>query len=162
MWSHRRHTAIRRVYLREHNPRGVHDRKSQTFRAEFSTGTIHSAQGHACGKRVPVASSRVFPRTGTGPTRPDPPIPDTTNHTDDLRPSPRVSYHSCVCSIMGDDAIGRIAEAIDQLDRDVHGAAAGPELIARLADIWLMMSALDPEIARLQQAYVTPPDGTPH
>jgi hypothetical protein len=59
------------------------------------------------------------------------------------------------------DAIERIAEAIDQLDRDVHGAAE-PELIVRLAGIWLMMSALDPEIARLQQAYVTPSDGTQH
>jgi hypothetical protein len=66
-----------------------------------------------------------------------------------------------VCSITG-DAIERIAEAIDQLDRDAHGAAAQPELIARLAGIWLMMSALDPEIARLQQAYVTPSDGTRH
>jgi hypothetical protein len=62
---------------------------------------------------------------------------------------------------MPGDAIERIAEAIDQLDRDVHQAAE-PELIARLADIWLMMSALDPEIARLQRAYVTPSDGTQH
>jgi hypothetical protein len=66
-----------------------------------------------------------------------------------------------VCSIVG-DAIERITEAIDQLDRDVHGVAAETELTARLAGIWLMMSALDPEIARLQQAYITPPGGTPH
>jgi hypothetical protein len=96
-----------------------------------------------------------------GRTGPDPPIPDITDLNDDLRPLPRASYHSCVCSITG-DAIERIAEAIDQLDRDAHGVAAEPELTARLAGIWLMMSALDPEIARLQQAYVTPSGGTRH
>jgi hypothetical protein len=51
------------------------------------------------------------------------------------------------------DAIDRIAEAIDQLASDAHGDISGPELAARVADLWLMLSALDPELARRKQGY---------
>ena len=53
------------------------------------------------------------------------------------------------------DAIDRIAEAIDQLARDAHGDFSEPELAARVADLWLMLSALDPELARRKQGYGT-------
>jgi hypothetical protein len=58
-------------------------------------------------------------------------------------------------------AIGRIADAIDQVANDVHGTATETELTARVAELWLMMSAIDPQLARRQQAYTTPSDGTP-
>jgi hypothetical protein len=75
-----------------------------------------------------------------------------------MRPLARIGYHSRVCSITG-DAIERIAEAIDQLAGDIQGTAEA-ELTARVADIWLMMGALDPELARRQRQYTTPSDGT--
>ena len=53
------------------------------------------------------------------------------------------------------DAIDRIAEAIDQLARDAHGDFSEQELAARVADLWLMLSALDPELARRKQGYGT-------
>ncbi|HEX6451104.1 MAG TPA: hypothetical protein VF060_16760 [Trebonia sp.] len=65
-----------------------------------------------------------------------------------------------MCSIMG-DAIDRIAAAIDQVASDVRGASGEPELTARVAEIWLMMGALDPELSRRQQGYTAPVDGTP-
>jgi hypothetical protein len=71
-----------------------------------------------------------------------------------------VRYHPYVCSIMG-DAIDRIAAAIDQVASDARGAADEPELTARVAEIWLMMGALDPELSRRQQGYTAPADGTP-
>ena len=84
---------------------------------------------------------------------------------DRLRPPARLGYPSRVCSIMG-DAIDRIAEAIDQLARDAHGDFSEQELAARVADLWLMLSALDPELARRKQGYGTggtkpPADGAP-
>jgi hypothetical protein len=65
-----------------------------------------------------------------------------------------------VCSITG-DAIDRLAEAIDQLASDAQGKADGRELATRVADLWLMVSALDPELARRRQGYTTLADGTP-
>ena len=75
---------------------------------------------------------------------------------DRLRPPARLGYPSRVCSIMG-DAIDRIAEAIDQLASDAHGDTSGPELAARVADLWVRLSALDPELARRKQGYGTEP-----
>jgi len=71
-----------------------------------------------------------------------------------------LSYPSRVCSITG-DAIDRIVEAIDQLANDAHGEISARELAARVADLWLMVSALDPELARRSQGYTTPADGVP-
>jgi hypothetical protein len=65
-----------------------------------------------------------------------------------------------VCSITG-DAIDRLAEAIDQLASDAQGETSGLELAARVADLWLMVSALDPEMARRSQRYAAPADGAP-
>jgi hypothetical protein len=65
-----------------------------------------------------------------------------------------------VCSITG-SSIERIAAAIDQVAGDIHGVADEPELTARIAEIWLMIGALDPSLARRQQGYTAPTDGTP-
>jgi hypothetical protein len=68
-----------------------------------------------------------------------------------------------VCSIRG-EAIDRIAEAINQLANDVRQESPWADLAARVADIWLMVTALDPELARRQQRYTTsttPADSAP-
>jgi hypothetical protein len=68
-----------------------------------------------------------------------------------------------VCSTQG-DAIDRIAEAIDQLASDAHGESGETDpgaLAARIADVWSMISALDPELARRKREYTTPADGAP-
>jgi hypothetical protein len=59
------------------------------------------------------------------------------------------------------DAIDRLAEAIDQLASDAQGETSGRELAVRVADLWMMVSALDPEMARRSQRYTTPTDGAP-
>lgn len=76
-----------------------------------------------------------------------------------LRPGRRLGYPSPVCSI-NPDAVDRIAEAIDQLASDARGESSGQELASRVAELWLMVSALDPELARRSQRYTTPGDGT--
>jgi hypothetical protein len=76
-----------------------------------------------------------------------------------LRRAGRLRYPSPVCSTKG-DAIDRIAEAIDQLASDVQDSS-DQELAARVAELWLMVSALDPELARRQQRYTAPADGAP-
>jgi hypothetical protein len=63
-----------------------------------------------------------------------------------------------VCSNVG-DAIDRVAAAIDQLASDAHGDASEPELAARVAGLWAMVSDLDPELARRTQGYAEPSGG---
>jgi len=58
-------------------------------------------------------------------------------------------------------SIEQVAAAIDQVARDACGLADEPALTARVAEIWLMMGALDPELARRQQKYTTPAEDTP-
>jgi hypothetical protein len=62
------------------------------------------------------------------------------------------------------DEIGRIATAIDQLESDARNGSNGMgpvELTTRIAALWQMISALDPELARRAQRYTAPPGGTP-
>ena len=62
------------------------------------------------------------------------------------------------------DEIDRIAIAIDQLESDaraVRGEAGEAELATRIATLWQMVSALDPELARRTQRYTAPPGGAP-
>lgn len=68
-------------------------------------------------------------------------------------------YSSTVCSITG-GAIEEIVDAIDQLANDAR-EAPGADLTARVAEIWSMITALDPELARRQRRYATPADGAP-
>ncbi len=68
-----------------------------------------------------------------------------------------------MCSTTG-DAIDRIAAAIDQLASDARHPGGSPfdgELAARIADLWLMIGDLDPELARRARRYTTPADGAP-
>lgn len=88
------------------------------------------------------------------------PPPRRTARAERLRRVGLLRYPSRVCSIKG-DAVERIAEAIDQLASDAQGDVSGQELAARVAELWLMVSALDPELARRKQRYTTPADGTP-
>lgn len=83
--------------------------------------------------------------------------------SDRLRRTGPACYPSRVCSIRG-EAIDRIAEAIDQLANDAQRESPGTDLAARVADIWLMVTALDPELARRQRRYTastTPADDAP-
>jgi hypothetical protein len=77
-----------------------------------------------------------------------------------LRAAGPLRYSSRVCSITG-DAIDRIAEAIDQLASDAQGETSGQDLAARVAGLWQMVSALDPELARRTEQYTAPGDGAP-
>jgi hypothetical protein len=72
-----------------------------------------------------------------------------------------------VCSILGAESawgtapgagegVDRIAEAIDQLESDLRAETGTPEMSARVAAIWLMVTALDPELARLVTRYTAP------
>ena len=63
-----------------------------------------------------------------------------------------------MCSTTG-DAVDRLAAAIDQLASDVRGNANDPELAARVAGLWQMVSDLDPELARRTQGYTALPGG---
>jgi hypothetical protein len=70
----------------------------------------------------------------------------------------RVRYDSPVCSNTG-DAVNRLAAAIDQLANDARDDASDPELAARVAGLWQMVSDLDPELARRAQGYTALPGG---
>jgi hypothetical protein len=63
-----------------------------------------------------------------------------------------------VCSTE-DGAIAGVISAIDQLAEDAGRGLSAHEMSSRVADIWGMLSALDPELARLRAAYEAPGDG---
>jgi hypothetical protein len=78
-------------------------------------------------------------------------------------PRTGAGYHSPVRSNPGDE-IDRIATAIAQLESDARAArdeAGEAALVARIAALWQMVSAVDPELARRAQRYTAPPGGTP-
>jgi thioredoxin-like negative regulator of GroEL len=60
--------------------------------------------------------------------------------------------------------IDRLAAAIDQLASDVRndrGAALDGTADTRIAELWQMVSDLDPELARRARRYAAPADGAP-
>jgi hypothetical protein len=63
-----------------------------------------------------------------------------------------------VCSIE-DGAIAEVIRAIDQLAEDAGQGLEADEMSARVAAVWGMLSALDPELARLRAAYEAPERG---
>jgi len=65
-----------------------------------------------------------------------------------------------VCSNLGDE-INRVTSAIDQLASDAQGDASEPELAARVAGLWQMVSDLDPDVARRARGYAAPSGGVP-
>jgi hypothetical protein len=54
-------------------------------------------------------------------------------------------------------AFRRVAEAIDELEAD-RCVAEPATLEARVAAVWSMVSAIDPELARLVSGYERPAD----
>jgi hypothetical protein len=60
-----------------------------------------------------------------------------------------------VCS-SEDGAIAEVIRAIDQLAEDAGQGLEAAEMSARVAAVWGMLSALDPELARLRVAYEAP------
>ena len=63
-----------------------------------------------------------------------------------------------MCSIE-DGAIAEVIRAIDQLAEDAGQGLEADEMSARVAAVWGMLSALDPELARLRAAYEAPERG---
>ena len=55
-----------------------------------------------------------------------------------------------------DGAIAEVIRAIDQLAEDAGTGLEAAEMSARVAAVWGMLSALDPELARLRAAYEAP------
>jgi hypothetical protein len=60
-----------------------------------------------------------------------------------------------MCSTSG-GAISEIADAIEQLAAQAREEMPDQDLTTRVADIWLMVTALDPDLARRRRKY----DGT--
>ncbi len=63
-----------------------------------------------------------------------------------------------VCS-NEDEPIAAIIGAIDQLAADCGAGLAAADMRSRVARIWSMLTALDPELARLTAAYERPAQG---
>jgi hypothetical protein len=60
-----------------------------------------------------------------------------------------------VCS-SEDGPIAEVISAIDQLAADCGAGLSAADMHARVAGIWAMLAALDPELARLSAAYGQP------
>jgi hypothetical protein len=102
---------------------------------------------------VMTVHSHAPPGGGHAEARGDPPVKPPATQA-------RAGYSPPVCSSLG-DAVQRITAAIDQLATDVHGQISEPELATRVADLWQMVSDLDPELARRRRGYTASADGTP-
>jgi hypothetical protein len=63
-----------------------------------------------------------------------------------------------VCSIE-DGGIAEVIGAIDELAADAGAGLVAADMRARIAGIWAMLAALDPELARLSAAYEQPTEG---
>ena len=57
-----------------------------------------------------------------------------------------------MCSTSG-GAISEIADAIDQVAAQAREETPDQDLTTRVADIWLMVTALDPDLARRRRKY---------
>ena len=64
----------------------------------------------------------------------------------------RPRYYPMVCS-SEDGLIAEVVRAIDQLAADSAAGLGAAELRSRVASVWAMLAALDPELARLSAAY---------
>jgi hypothetical protein len=146
---------------------GLCTRKSRSrfgrrLSTEKSTGSTNLPVEKGCGQSVGPA----FPQISNGPLitvggpRTEPRAREIAGSGPVKRPAGpvSVSYDSSVCSNTG-DAVDRLAAAIDQLASDARGDASDPELAARLAGLWQMVSDLDPELARRRQGYTALPGG---
>jgi hypothetical protein len=59
------------------------------------------------------------------------------------------------------EGVAAIAAAIDQLAAEVRAHSGRPEHTKRVAEVWLMVASLDPELARCTERYQTPAPVTP-
>ncbi len=84
-------------------------------------------------------------------------IPDGhgRERTKPCRAVSRHRYYPMVCSIE-DGAIAEVIRAIDQLAADSGAGLTPADMRSRVAGIWAMLAALDPELARLTAAYEQP------
>jgi hypothetical protein len=137
----------------------------------------------ACGKRKKPWSRPALPGASSGQPAPRPVAPCAPGRTVKAGSGrgwvctpqeERAGYPSRVCSILGaastwgttpgaSQGIDRIAEAIDQLETDLRAESTALEMSARVAGIWLMVTALDPELSRFISRYTapaSPADGT--
>jgi hypothetical protein len=57
-----------------------------------------------------------------------------------------------VCSTQ-ESPLGRLARAIDDLAADSRDGAAQAHLAERIARLWVMLSELDPELAKRRSGY---------
>jgi hypothetical protein len=116
-------------------------------------------------------SAEVFPRSRTctaccsraGRTHKAAGKKDRLKPRERAAPEIQAGYHSPVCSST-EDAINRVAAAIDQLasdSRDAKGGVSEGELTTRIAALWQMVSDLDPELARRTRKYTGLADGDP-
>jgi len=143
----------------------VQEKNPQEFSGRLSTEIFTGRTGLPVENRCGIAAGRGLSHLLNGPvaSRLRHAEPAWGSTADRLRPASGLRYPSRVCSITG-AAIGRIAEAIDQLASDARGENGEPrpdELAARVAELWLMVSALDPELARRKEHYTKPADGAP-
>jgi hypothetical protein len=152
--------------LHRRNPLGVQEKKSATFLAGLSTGKSTGRielpvekmrEGGWPGLYRTGASGCPQARGNRGAGGQRYGWPTARNSPS---PAPGAGYHSPVRSNTRDE-IGRIASAIDQLESDARNTADQAELTTRIAMLWQMVSALDPELARRAQLYTEPPGGTP-
>ena len=145
----------------------MHNKKLADFFGSYPQHVIHSDRPHSCGKLLrPARATEAQSTEGTersalllsrhlsmeGMTASVAGCPYS------LRLGSRAGYPSRVCSITG-DAIDEIAAAIDQLEDDLRAhprALKVPGATARTASIWLMLVALNPELARLMRHYMAP------
>jgi hypothetical protein len=75
--------------------------------------------------------------------------------TEPCRVVGRHRYYPMVCS-SEDGAIAEVISAIDQLAADSGAGLTAAAMRSRVAGIWAMLAALDPELARLSAAYGQP------
>lgn len=67
-------------------------------------------------------------------------------------------YRSSVSSTP-ETALEELARAIDELAADIDAGMAPGQLAGRIARLWGMVAALDPELARRRPGYEGTPDG---
>jgi hypothetical protein len=156
--------------LRKLNPPGVDDKKFGDFLAKFSTGANPQEQALSLWKTRHSDWDRPVEKLATACASPrvaksGPRVHNVTVSTSGPAP-PRVpaGYHSDVCSTTEGftdsertpEPLARILAALDGLERDLQANPGSTKSVARVADIWAVMSEVDPDLARLVGQYLEP------
>jgi hypothetical protein len=122
-------------------PADIHRRERVIHRREECGGQPRAAQP---GEPATVTIEPENDPNGPGP-----------EFTEACRVVGRHRYYPMVCS-SEDGAIAEVIGAIDQLAADSGTGLTAADMRSRVADIWAMLAALDPELARLSAAYGQP------